>query len=63
MKLGGEAVAEVLRRLPATRWLAGCLGFRVFGIRPFQEIVDFSCRVLDDVRPILGCDSCGRSKP
>ena len=62
MKLGGEAVAEVFRRLPATRWLTPCLDLHAFGIRPFQAILDLAYRVLDDVRPILGCDSCGHPK-
>ena len=63
MKLGGEAVAEVLRRLPATRWLAPCLGLSVFGVRPFQATLNLAYTILDDVRPLFGCESCGRSKP
>ena len=63
MKTGGEAVAEVLRRLPATRWFTGCLAVEVFGVRPFQAMLNLAYRVLDDVRPLLGCDSCGRSRP
>src|ERR1700733_3003653 len=30
MKLGGEAVAEVLRRLPSTRWFAGSFAVKIF---------------------------------
>ncbi len=63
MKTGGEAVAEVLRRLPATRWLAGCFSFSVLGVRPFQMILNLAYNILDDIRPLLGCDSCGRSRP
>jgi predicted DCC family thiol-disulfide oxidoreductase YuxK len=63
MKLGSEAVAEVLRRLPVTKWLTPCFDIRIIGVRPFQAILDLAYRVLDDIRPLLGCDSCGRSKP
>ena len=63
MKLGGEAVAEVFRRLPGTRWFASCFGFGLFGVRPFQVALNLAYKVLDDVRPLLGCESCGRSKP
>ncbi len=63
MKTGGEAVAEVLRRLPATRWATGCLGLRMSGVRPFQKTLDLAYNVLDDIRPLLGCESCGRSRP
>ena len=63
MKLGGEAVAEVLRRLPSTKWMAWFLDIRVVGIRPFQTALNLTYRVLDDARPLLGCESCGRPKP
>jgi predicted DCC family thiol-disulfide oxidoreductase YuxK len=59
MKLGGEAVAEVLRRLPPTRWLAKSFAFSVFGWRPFQTVLDVAYTILADVRPLLGCESCG----
>ncbi len=59
MKLGGEAVAEVLRRLPASRWLAWTFDLRLFGFRPFQAVLNLSYAVLADVRPLLGCESCG----
>ena len=59
MKVGGEACAEVLRRLPSTRWLAGCLGVDIFGFRPFQRVLDIGYVVLSDVRPVFGCESCG----
>ena len=63
MKLGGEAVAEVLRHLSSTRWFASCFSLSVFGVRPFQLMLNLAYRILDDVRPLLGCESCGRSKP
>jgi predicted DCC family thiol-disulfide oxidoreductase YuxK len=59
MKLGGEAVAEVLRRLPVTAWLTPALGLHAFGIRPFQALLDAGYFVLSETRPILGCASCG----
>ncbi len=62
MKTGGEAVAEVLRRLPATRWFSGCFTLGVLGVRPFQMGLNVAYRLLDDVRPLLGCDSCGHSR-
>jgi predicted DCC family thiol-disulfide oxidoreductase YuxK len=63
MKRGGEAVAEVLRSLPQTRWLTPCLDWQAFGLRPFQAALNAAYAVLDDVRPLLGCDSCGHPKP
>jgi predicted DCC family thiol-disulfide oxidoreductase YuxK len=59
MKLGGEAVAEVLRRLPPTRWLARSFSLRILGVRPFQSILNLSYFILADSRPIFGCESCG----
>jgi predicted DCC family thiol-disulfide oxidoreductase YuxK len=59
MKLGGEAVAEVLRNLRATRWFAGVFAIRVFGVRPFQWLLDLAYAILADIRPLFGCDSCG----
>ena len=59
MKLGGEAVAEVLRRLPATRWFARTFEIGLFGFRPFQALLNLSYAILADVRPLLGCESCG----
>ena len=63
MKLGGEAVAEVFRCLSVTKWMASCFDITIFGIRPFQKVLNLGYHVLDDIRPILGCESCGRSKP
>ena len=59
MKLGGEAVAEVLRSLPNTKWFAGCFAVSIFGFRPFQTILNLSYTILADVRPLFGCESCG----
>jgi predicted DCC family thiol-disulfide oxidoreductase YuxK len=59
MKLGGEAVAEVLRRLPNTRWFAWLFAVSLFGWRPFQMILDLGYAILADVRPLFGCESCG----
>lgn len=59
MKLGGEAVAEVLRRLPATRGFARCFSVRIFGWRPCQSLLNLAYLILADSRPIFGCESCG----
>ena len=58
-KLDGEAVAEVLRRLPSTRWFAWTFAAGVGGIRPFQWLLNAAYFVLADVRPVFGCESCG----
>jgi predicted DCC family thiol-disulfide oxidoreductase YuxK len=59
MKLGGEAVAEVLRSLPNTKWFSGSFAVSIFGFRPFQTILNMGYAVLADVRPLFGCESCG----
>jgi predicted DCC family thiol-disulfide oxidoreductase YuxK len=59
MKLGGEAVAEVLRNLPATKWFAGSFDVNTLGFRPFQAMLNMSYAILSDVRPLFGCESCG----
>jgi hypothetical protein len=59
MKLGGEAVAEVLRSLPATKWFTGAVATSVLGFRPFQAILNFAYAILADIRPLFGCESCG----
>jgi predicted DCC family thiol-disulfide oxidoreductase YuxK len=59
MKLGGEAVAEVLRSLPNTKWFAGCFAVTIFGFQPFQMMLNMSYAILADVRPLFGCESCG----
>ncbi len=61
MKLGGEAVAEVLRRLPNTRCFASSFAVRIFGFLPFQMVLNSSYAILADVRPLFGCKSCGTS--
>ena len=63
MKLGGEAVAEVLRGLPPTRWATGALRWRVLGVRPFQQLLNLAYAALAGVRPLLGCESCGTPRP
>jgi predicted DCC family thiol-disulfide oxidoreductase YuxK len=63
MKLGGEAVAEVLRRLPNCAWFSWMFDIKIAGIRPFQLILNLGYVVLADVRPLLGCESCGISSP
>jgi predicted DCC family thiol-disulfide oxidoreductase YuxK len=59
MKLGGEAVAETLRRLPNTRWFAWTFAIRLGGVRPFQIMLDAGYTMLAAVRPLFGCESCG----
>jgi hypothetical protein len=59
MKLGGEAVAEVLRRLPNTHWFARSFAIRIVGVRPFQMLLNVAYAILADVRPLFGCESCG----
>ncbi len=56
---GGDAVAEVLRRLPNTRWFAWLFAIGIFGFRPFQLILDLGYTVLAAIRPLFGCESCG----
>jgi predicted DCC family thiol-disulfide oxidoreductase YuxK len=62
MRLGGEAVAEVLRNLPNTRWFAWTFATRIFGLRPFQVMLNVAYAILADVRPLFGCESCGKPK-
>jgi hypothetical protein len=59
MKVGGEACAEVFRRLPRTQWLSRSLSISIWGFRPFQELLNLGYLVLSDVRPAFGCESCG----
>ena len=63
MRVGGEAVAEVLRCLPRTRNLASLLNVSLMGVRPFQSTLNLAYLILDDIRPLFGCESCGRPKP
>jgi predicted DCC family thiol-disulfide oxidoreductase YuxK len=59
MKLGAEAVAEVFRRIPLTAWFTPLFSVHIFGMRPFQAILNVGYLLLSDVRPLLGCESCG----
>lgn len=59
MKTGGEAVAEVFRILPNTKWFAWCFALSIFGFRPFQSLLNLAYYILDKTRPIFGCESCG----
>jgi len=63
MRTNGEAVAETLRNLPNMRWLAGSFNVRVLGRRPFQAMLNGAYTVLADLRPLLGCESCGIPPP
>ena len=63
MPRAGDAVAEVFRCLPNTRWFAGIFAIHVFGARPFQIMLNAAYRVLADIRPLLGCESCGGPSP
>ena len=62
MKLGGEAVAETLRNLPNTKWFAWSFAASIFGFRPFQVMLNVAYAILADVRPLFGCESCGKPK-
>lgn len=59
MKRGGAAVAEVLRRLPNTRWFAGIFAVGISRFRPFQSLLNLAYAILAAVRPFFGCESCG----
>jgi predicted DCC family thiol-disulfide oxidoreductase YuxK len=59
MRLGGEAVAEVLRNLHNARWFAWSFAVSIFGLRPFQSLLNIAYAILAGVRPLLGCESCG----
>jgi predicted DCC family thiol-disulfide oxidoreductase YuxK len=60
MKVGGEAVAEVLRNLRNTQWFAWIFAISIFGLRPFQRTLNVAYAILADVRPLFGCESCGK---
>jgi len=62
MKLGGEGVAETLRNLPSTRWFAWSFATSILGFRPFQVMLNVAYAILSDVRPLFGCESCGKSR-
>jgi len=63
MKLGGEAVAEVLRSLNNTKWFAWSFSVSILGVRPFQSMLNVAYAILSDVRPLFGCESCGTPSP
>ena len=63
MKLGGEAVADILRSLPETRWFTWSFAVSIFGFRPFQALLNLAYTILADVRPVFGCESCGTPSP
>ena len=60
MMVGGEAVAEVLRSLPNTQWFAWSFATRICGVRPIQAMLNVAYAILSDVRPLFGCESCGK---
>jgi len=60
MKVGGEAVAEVLRDLRNTKWFAWIFAISIFGFRPFQVVLNVAYAILADVRPLFGCESCDK---
>jgi predicted DCC family thiol-disulfide oxidoreductase YuxK len=60
MKVGGEAVAEVLRNLRDTKWFAWSFAISIFGFRPFQMVLNVAYAILADARPLFGCESCGK---
>jgi predicted DCC family thiol-disulfide oxidoreductase YuxK len=57
VKLDGEAVAEVLRHLPSTKWFAWIFSIGVAGFRPFQMLLNMAYAILVRVRPILAIGS------
>jgi len=59
MKLGGEAISEVLRNVPKTKWFAWTFNIMILESRPFQTMLNLAYTILADVRPIFGCESCG----
>jgi predicted DCC family thiol-disulfide oxidoreductase YuxK len=56
-----DAVLGVLNLLPNMHWLTRMLDLHVAGFRPGALLVDAGYTVLADVRPLLGCESCGSS--
>lgn len=54
---------QTLRNLPSTRWFAGIFALPLFGLRPFQAILNLGYVLLSDVRPLFGCESCGTPGP
>lgn len=56
---GGEAIAEVLKRLPYTSWMSGVFDLEVFGKKTGVAALHVAYKILDAIRPALGCSSCG----
>ncbi len=59
IKKGGEAIGEVLRRLPHLGFLGPLLDTGLFGMKPVQAALDAGYKILDAARPAIGCKSCG----
>jgi predicted DCC family thiol-disulfide oxidoreductase YuxK len=59
IKKGGEAVGEVLRRLPHLGFLGPVLDTGAFGVKPAQSALNAAYKILDAARPAIGCKSCG----
>ncbi len=59
IKTGGAAIAEVLKRLDATKWFAWVFDVGVGRVKPFLWVLEGGYRFLDAIRPALGCTSCG----
>jgi len=58
IRTGGEAVAEVLRRIPGCRWFAWSFAVGSPGFRPFQAMLDALYGMLSNARPLFGCAGC-----
>ncbi len=63
MRQDGDAVAEVFKCLPATKWIAWLCARKVAGREPFQALLNLAYVILADIRPLIGCESCGRPSP
>lgn len=59
VKKGGEAIAEVLKRLPGQGWYTWAFDVSVFGFKPGMLALEGAYKLLDAIRPALGCSSCG----
>jgi len=59
LRVGGAAIAEVLRRLPGKAWIGALTDLEAFGVRPFLLLLHAGYLFLDKIRPALGCSSCG----
>jgi len=59
MKTGGAAVVDVFRLLPNTKWSSRLFDLHLGTIRPAAWLVDVGYTTLAEIRPLLGCASCG----